>query len=369
MKAFVLFGIAGLLLSGCSCRPGNQKGQPSDKALPVSECVKASSSLASVPPADTQGKGRSHAVKDSLNFMYTEYDYYPVGTPDVSLFVTNTSDEVLEADGACTLDYYQEEQQVWETLPEITVIHQRPTIAPRYSGVWQSVSLEIPKKRRAGRYRIGQRFKNSPLKHYAVFELVDAKGVLELRKRVDDYWRKGAKNPTDTVARNISCTYTQDGDTIFVMLMNDSPRFREMFRRKVLNYSAVSHGRFTGPCQLTETTYADTLQIRMRTERRTYPVGRETVSVILTNGSDKALFFGEDYQVARKEGAHWTLLYANTSWKDIGLGLEPGGEYRFDALLYPVVNDNRPGIYKVVKEISFSGEKKKWLMSAEFEIR
>lgn len=64
-----------------------------------------------------------------------------------------------------------------------------------------------------GKYRIGKCFVNSVKKHYAFFELVDSKGVLELRRRIDDYNRKGANDKTDTVAQNILMTYTQ-GDTI-----------------------------------------------------------------------------------------------------------------------------------------------------------
>lgn len=48
----------------------------------------------------------------------------------------------------------------------------------------------------------------------------------------------------DTTAQNICYTWIQndDGETICVGLMNNTPRFQEMFRRKVVSYSAVSHG-------------------------------------------------------------------------------------------------------------------------------
>lgn len=107
----------------------------------------------------------------------------------------------------------------------------------------------------------------------------------------------------------------------------------------------------------------------MRTEHQSYPVGTETVSVTLTNHSKRTLFFGEDYGVVRKEGNQWILLNGNNSWLDIGIGVPSGKDYHFDACLYPIFNENCPGIYKVFKEISFIGGQKKWLMSAEFEIK
>lgn len=111
------------------------------------------------------------------------------------------------------------------------------------------------------------------------------------------------------------------------MLMNNDLRFQEMFRRKVLSYSSVSHGAFRGDIPLIQATYSDTLQIRMRTEHQSYPVGTETVSVTLTNHSKRTLFFGEDYGVVRKEGNQWILLNGNNSWLDIGIGVPSGKDY------------------------------------------
>jgi len=49
--------------------------------------------------------------------------------------------------------------------------------------------------------------------------------------------------------------------------------------------------------------------------------------------------------------------------------LKQGGTHHFKARLHPVVNDNKPGIYKVIKEVGFSGSSQKWFMGAEFRIR
>lgn len=319
--------------------------------------------------SNTSTDKNTYLASDDLIDISAEYDYYPLKTTKVVLQVTNHSKNICEGRQAYTLEYYDEDQNMWEALPVDTVPDTPLLIPSGYKGVCQLVPLDITGlKKRIGKYRIGKCFVNSVKKHYAFFELVDSKGVLELRRRIDDYNRKGANDKTDTVAQNILMTYTQ-GDTIFVMLMNNNLRFQEMFRRKVLSYSSVSHGAFRGDRPLNQATYSDTLQIRMRTEHQSYPVGTETVSVTLTNHSEKTLFFGEDYGVVRKEGNQWILLNGNNSWLDIGIGVPSGKDYRFDACLYPIFNENCPGIYKVFKEISFIGGQEKWLMSAEFEIK
>lgn len=151
--------------------------------------------------------------------------------------------------------------------------------------------------------------------------------------------------------------------------MNNTPHFQEMFRRKVVSYSAVSHGAIRYNVPFTRSASSDTLHVTMRTELPVYPVGTEVVSVELTNNNPRTLFFGEEYHVVRKEGNRWVFLYDGGEWNDLGHGLKQGGTHHFKARLHPVVNDNKPGIYKVIKEVGFSGSSQKWFMSAEFRIR
>ena len=106
----------------------------------------------------------------------------------------------------------------------------------------------------------------------------------------------------------------------------------------------------------------------MKTERPVYPVGTETISVELVNGNSHNLFFGDPYNVVRKEGNRWILLHDGGAWNDIGHGLAQGGTFHFTARLHPLVNDNKPGIYKVVKRIKFNGSIQEWYMGAEFRI-
>ena len=110
--------------------------------------------------------------------------------------------------------------------------------------------------------------------------------------------------------------------------------YQEMFRRKILNYSALDFGKIEPPQPLPFTTTSDTMGISMKTEKTVYPVGMNT----------------------------------STVFNSLGIGVEKGRNYDFKAWMYNLVNDNKPGTYKIYKRIGFDGSRKEWYMSAEFRI-
>ena len=307
---------------------------------------------------------------DSLT-MTAEFAYYPLSATRVNVFIHNHSQQTYESGDEYSLAFYNESLQKWEPLPTNPITNSVLwIISPDTPSGLQTIELytsEIPN--RPGNYRIYKTFNSSEVA-YAEFELVDRKGVKRLRKLIDDYWDKNSANSHDTVAHNIHSTWIEhdDGDTIFVGLMNNTPRYQEMFRQKVVSYSAVSHGKVVENVVFDKPSFSDTLQVTMQTEKAVYPVGTETITVQLTNENPKSLFFGEDYWIVRKEGQQWIYLHDNGSWTDMGYGLEKGGIHTFTARLRPLVNDNRPGTYRVIKEIRFSGSRQKWYMAAEFRI-
>lgn len=311
-------------------------------------------------------------ISSALLSMKTEYDYYPLSTTEVKITVTNYSQQEYTCGNDYSLAYYNDNKQQWETLPTDPIIEDVLWILqPEYPSGEQTIKLytsEVPN--REGKYRIYKSFNRETKVAYAEFELIDKKGVKRLRERIDDYCKKNRVTSNDTTAQNICTTWIQndDGDTIYVGLMNNTPRFQEMFRRKVVSYSAVSHGEIRQNESFTRPASSDTLHVTMQTEQSVYPVGTEVVSVILTNGNLRSLFFGEPYNVLRKEGNRWVFLYDGGAWNDLGYGLTQGGTFHFKARLHPIVNDNKPGAYKVIKEIGFDGSSQKWFMGAEFRI-
>ena len=303
---------------------------------------------------------------DSLS-MQTEYDYYPLATTEVKVIITNHSHFEYDCGESYSLAYYNSKQKSWETLPTNPIINSILWIFPSdYPTHEQTIKLytsEVPN--RAGKYRIYKAFNRNAQVAYAEFELVDEAGAKRLRKQMD----AASWNGKTISSQNIYGSGMR-GDSIFVDLINNSIHFQKLFRKEMLNYSAINYGAVRKPFPFTQRAYTDTLQISMKTEKPVYPIGTESVNVILTNKnlSQQNLFFGEYYFVARKQGEQWIPLHDNSLVHDIGIILKPDGDYHFKAKLYPLFNDNTSGQYRVYKEVEFNGINKKWYMAAEFKI-
>ena len=306
------------------------------------------------------------AISPALLSMQTEYDYYPPSTTKVKLTVTNHSQQEYTCGNDYSLAYYNNDKQQWEILPTDPVIEDIGWILqPEYSSHEQIIKLytsEVPN--RAGKYRIYKAFNRNAKVTYAEFELVDEAGAKRLRGQMNAAW-----NGKTISSQNIYGSYMR-GDSIFVDLINNSIHFQKLFRKEMLNYSAINYGVVREPSPFIQRAYTDTLQINMKTEKSVYPIGTESVNVILTNKnlSQQNLFFGESYFVARKQGEQWIPLHDNSLVHDIGIILKPDGDYHFKAKLYPLFNENTSGQYRVYKEVKFDGTNRKWYMAAEFKI-
>jgi hypothetical protein len=270
------------------------------------------------------------AINPDSFLMRTEYDYYPLSTTEVKVIITNHSRYKYDCGEDYSQVYYNEKQKIWETLPinpiRNDVLWIFPSDCPTHEQTIRFYTSEVPN--RPGKYRIYKSFNGNTKVAYAGFKMVDKKGIEQIRKRISEYNMKNR----DTIAQNIT-DFGSYGDTIEVSLINNSFYFQEMFRRKVVSYSAVSHGKIQQPRLFTSSAYSDTLQISMKTEKLVYPVGVKSVSVNLVNNNSKALSFGGDYRVARKESGQWILLYGNFNVKDESIIIKQGGTCQFTANL------------------------------------
>lgn len=306
------------------------------------------------------------AISPALLSMQTEYDYYPLSTTEVKVTVTNHSQQEYTCGNDYSLAYYHDNKRQWETLPTDPIIEDTKWILqPEYPSGKQTIKLytsDVPN--RAGKYRIYKAFNRDTKVAYAEFELVNEAGAKRLRKQMDAAW-----NGKTISSQNIYCSYMR-GDSIFVDLINNSIHFQKLFRKEILNYSTINYGTVRTPSPFTQKAYTDTLQISMKTEKPIYPIGTESVNVILTNKNleQQYLFFGEYDFVARKQGEQWIPLHHNSLVNNVGILLKPNGDYQFKAKLYPLFNDNTSGQYRVYKEVEFEGTNKKWYMAAEFRI-
>lgn len=311
------------------------------------------------------GKEISHALLS----MRTEYDYYPLPTNEITVFVTNKSGGEYTCGDEYSIAYYNEKDKTWEPLPVNPISEDMLWIISPYHNVrMQTIHIYTDiVSNRPGKYRIYKPFNNHTEVAFAEFEMVDNKGV---RKLMDSMWKKVTSLPrTDTISENISTAcQLHDGDTISVGLINNNMPYQEMFRKRILNYSALDFGKITPTQPLPFTTTSDTMDISMRTEKPVYPVGTEEIPVKIFNNNDRMLFFGLDYGIARKEGDEWLVLNTSTVWNSVGILIQKGRDYNFKAHMYNLVNDNKPGTYKVYKRIGFDGTRKELYMSAEFKL-
>lgn len=373
-----------LLIALCSCHSATSKKGQEDEAdsILLQEELYPDSILKSEPiPTEEEQKQSSETTSfvlqpvprdiptgeainpDSLS-MQTEYDYYPLATTEVKVTITNHSHFAYECGESYSLAYYNSKQKSWETLPTNPIVNSIlwifPPENPTHEQTVRLYTSEVPN--RAGKYRIYKAFNRKVA--YAEFELVDEAGAKRLRRQMDAAW-----NGKTISSQNIYGSYMR-GDSIFVDLINNSIHFQKLFRKEMLNYSAINYGVVREPSPVTQRAYTDTLQISMKTEKPVYPIGTESVNVILTNKnlSQQNLFFGEYYFVARKQGNQWIPLYDNSLVQDIGISLKPYSDYQFKAKLYSLFNDNTSGQYRVYKEVKFDGTNKKWYMAAEFRI-
>ena len=308
-------------------------------------------------------------ISPALLSIHAEYDYYPLPTNEITIFVTNKSSKEYTCGDEYSIAYYNEKNKSWESLPVNPIREDMLWIISSYqSNRMQTIHIYTDiTPNRPGKYRIYKSFNNDTEVAFAEFEMVDNKGVRKLMDILVDIIRKYPK--ADTIHENFSTACQRyDGDTIEVGLINNAMPYQEMFRRKILNYSALDFGKIELPQPLPFTTTSDTMCISMKTEKAVYPVGTKEITVIISNNNSRTLFFGVDYGIARKKGDEWIALNTSTVFNSLGIGVEKGRNYDFKAWMYNLVNDNKPGTYKIYKRIGFDGSRKEWYMSAEFRI-
>lgn len=306
---------------------------------------------------------------DSLS-MRTEYGYYPLSTVEIKVIITNLSHNKYDCGESYSLVYYNEKQAFWETLPTKPIVNSILWIfSPEHPTHTQTIKLytdETPN--RPGKYRIYKEFNRKTKVAYAEFEVLPEDGAERMLKIVDEYLDK-YRNKEDAISLNFS-TWGLRGDTLDMTWSVNSPYMRKLFKQRVLSYSAtvINNGKETTIRTFDEITYTDTLNVTMRTEKSVYPKGTRLVTVILANNNEKELSIGTDYYVVRKQKDRWVFLYGDQIWNLLEIRIPQNDSYTFNAALYPLLNKNLPGTYRVIKHVDFADSPEKWTMGAEFVI-
>lgn len=339
---------------------GKEPKEPNQPSQPVTLLLQA------VPRNIPTGE---YINPDSLS-MKTEYDYYPLSTTKVKVIITNHSKYEYECGEKYSLVYYNKKQKSWEELPTNPIINSILWIfPPQHPTHEQTIHLytsEVPN--RPGKYRIYKSFNRNTKVAYAEFELLPEDGAEKMIKIVNNYVEK-YRNKEDAIAQNFS-TWGLRGDTLDITWIVNSPYMRRLFKERVLSYSAtvINNGKETITKIFDRTAYTDTLNVIMKTEQPTYPIGTKLVTVTLTNHNEKELSIGTDYYVIRKEKDHWVFLHGDEIWNLLEIRIPQNKSYTFQAALYPLLNNNLPGTYRVIKYVDFVNTTEEWTMAAEFRI-
>lgn len=303
---------------------------------------------------------------DSL-FMRTEYDYYPIATSKVKVFITSRANQEYDSGEGYSLVYYNEAVKQWEPQPTNPIINDVLWVfTPDYPTHRQTIQFYTDKNR-PGRYRIYKSFNRNTRTAYAEFELISK---AQHQKLLDKINRYGEKHPKDRVIENLNTWGFQDNDTLYMSYMVNSEALQKEFRQKVLNYAAivVNDGKEDVATYFTQPMCTDTFGIKMYTEKAVYPLNTASVTVRIVNRSGRSISMGSPYRVLRKEGEKWLSLPGATVWTLEERILPSNKIYPFSASLHPSLYVLTPGIYRVVKEMDIGDNYRDWYFAAEFRI-
>lgn len=160
-------------------------------------------------------------------------------------------------------------------------------------------------------------------------------------------------------------------DAVVIYLAINTPYWQEQFRRQISNSPFI---RFEGPDKpekITIQAEADSRKdsLYLLPDYTVYSTETETVTFTLYNENEhRVLTFGSQYIVARQAAdGQWYRLPHLGIWNDMAYGLAKGKE-TFRVAMNPVLNRNKPGIYRLYKKVSFSGERKSFWLMAEFRL-
>lgn len=303
---------------------------------------------------------------DSL-YMHTEYDYYPVATSKVKVFITSRANREYDSGEGYSLVYYNEALKQWEPQPTNPIINDVLWVfTPDYPTDRQTIQFYTDKNR-PGRYRIYKSFNRNTCTAYAEFELVSK---AQHRKLLDKISQYGKEHPKDRVIENLNTSFFRDNDTLYMSWMVNSEALQKEFRQKVLNYAAivVNDGKEDVATYFTQPMCTDTFGIKMYTEKAVYPLNTESVAVRIVNRSGRSISMGSPYRVLRKEGEKWLSLPRATVWTLEERILPSNKIYPFSASLYTSLRMLTPGIYRVVKKMDIGDNYHDWYFAAEFRI-
>ncbi len=196
-----------------------------------------------------------------------------------------------------------------------------------------------------------------------------------LQKQLDELQDEIARKlkeigPENPLCANIWMTAVEE-DSVIVSLTINTNYWQQQFQELISDSPLI---KFDGPSQpkkidvtLSHDFSADSIFISP--DQKSYPANAANASFIIRYEGGHILTFGEKYIVGYKEtNGNWYKLPHPGVWNDIGYILTKGGSHHFDVLLYPALNHNKPGIYRLYKEVSFENSDSTFWIMTEFTL-
>lgn len=160
-------------------------------------------------------------------------------------------------------------------------------------------------------------------------------------------------------------------DMITVSLLVNTVHWQNEFRKQISDSPLI---RFEGPSKpqpIKSIVKNDTILpgIRILPDKDSFPANTKEAAFTIENTSDKSIQFGEKFVIGYKGADNeWLKLPSDEIWNDIALGLSPGKKYEFKANMRLLLNRNKPGIYRLYKEIKIEGEDDSFWIMTEFRL-
>ena len=159
-------------------------------------------------------------------------------------------------------------------------------------------------------------------------------------------------------------------DSLIVELAINTPDWQSLFRTQISGSPRIAFHGPAKPQRITLTVRQDE-GIRLQPDSAVFPTDAETASFTLCNLSQGVLQFGKRYVVGYQDtDGQWYALPHIGTWEDIGYALRGGGTHTFKAALLPKLNRNRPGTYRLYKEVYWAnGRKDRFWIMTEFRLK
>lgn len=160
-------------------------------------------------------------------------------------------------------------------------------------------------------------------------------------------------------------------DHVDIYVFVNTPYWQKKFRNDVCDSKYL---RFNGPkghkkISIEARTNIEADSISLSPNANSFPADSEKVSFTLRNDNSRQLQFGVSYVVAcRGEDGDWYDLPTEGFWNSVGISLNKGGSHSFDVTMRPLLNNNKPGTYRLYKEVRFDGDKDYFWIMSEFRL-